>query len=250
MTSDHGEPADPGTVDNVVEPVHRVVNHFLHDFLGGLTSVIMQIQAVRDGTFGEVKAGQDGRLGRAIDDCLRMVALIRDYRDATQMLEGTYRPEPEVLDLHSLVESLRAELWDVAGRRKLVPSLTVRGELPKVRIAATLVRRLIARLVQLLATCTRPGGGLVVEIEVVPTDGPARLRVEASAEGVQFAPQDLESVFDELHQATRGVQIGRGYGMVFCRAAARCVDGELSLRPLPGHGTRVDLVLPMERVER
>lgn len=247
MSLKEAEPA--ASVDNVAAPVHRVVNHFLHDFLGGLTSVMMQLDALRDGTFGELQPAQDRRLGRALDDCERMVALIRDYRDATQMLEGVFQVEPEVLDLAGLVESLRAELAATGERRNLAAVMEVRGELPRVRVAASLVRRLIVRIVRVLASCTRPGGQLAIEIGVDRLEDATRLVLEARAEGVEFREAELDTVFDELSQATHGVQIGRGYSMVFCRAAARCLGGDVCLLPWPGRGTRVRLVVPMERVE-
>jgi K+-sensing histidine kinase KdpD len=247
MTCRRAETEVGGSVDNVADPTHRVVNHFLHDFLGGLSSVIMQLEALRDGTFGEVPPGHDRRLGRAVDDCERMVALIQDYRDATQMLEGAFRPEPEVLDLALLAESLRAELDATGARRGIAPALSVRGDLGRARIAASLVRRLVVRLVRVLASCTRPGGALAVEIGVGNGPGPARLLLVATAEGVEFDADALQSTLDERTQAACGVQIGRGYGMVFALAAARCLGGEVRLQPWPGRGTRLELSVPIER---
>ncbi|MBM4395366.1 MAG: HAMP domain-containing histidine kinase [Deltaproteobacteria bacterium] len=248
MTCRRAEAEAGGSVDNVADPTHRVVNHFLHDFLGGLSSVIMQIEALRDGTFGEVSPGQDRRLGRAVDDCERMVALIQDYRDATQMLEGAFRPEAEVLEPAQLVADLRAELEATGARRGLVARLSVHGRLPRARVATSLVRRLVVRLVRMLASCTRPGGEMSVEIGVENGDGPTRLVVAATAEGVEFDHDALQSTLDEHSQATHGVQIGRGYAMVFALAATRCVGGELRLGPWPGRGTRVDLSVPLERL--
>jgi signal transduction histidine kinase len=84
----------------------------------------------------------------------------------------------------------------------------------------------------------------------VDADGSARwLAIVVRFEGVTFPPERLASVFDKLTQTREGLQLGRGYTLLFCREAARTLGGDVELRPWDGRGNEVTIRLPLAPVE-
>ena len=237
-------PDDP-SIEGVTTPENRLINHFFHDFKGGLSTVIMSMDALRDGIAGPVSEGQDHWLEKAERNCQNLVSLIDDFRDLTRMEDGSYVVEAEPVDPSTIFEQLSTHVAKEAARRRIQAIFELPDGLPGPRVANPLVVRVIDRLYKVLVDCTRSAGLLCTTVHIEGTGDNPVLVMTVQSEGVESDATLLESVFDKLGQTGAGLQLGRGYTMLFCRAAARYIGGDLRLSPWPGHGTRVDLRLPL-----
>lgn len=235
----------PVSIDGVSSPEFRLINHFFHDFKGGLSTVITSLEALQEGLGGPLDPQQGPWLEKAVHKCQHMVSLINDFRDMTQMEDGEYPREPMTVDVGEAIGRLRRDLEGEAGRRRVTVRFEVPGELPVATFGTDLFPRMLERLAMVMLECTRAMGQLVVEVSN-DGSGPARtLRVALMSEGVQFAQEVLDTVFDKLAQTDTGLQLGRGYTLLFCRAAAKYLGGDLRLGPWPGGGTRADVAVPL-----
>jgi K+-sensing histidine kinase KdpD len=238
------DPDDP-SIEGVTAPENRLINHFFHDFKGGLSTVIMSMDALRDGIAGPVTEGQDRWLDKTERNCQNLVSLIDDFRDLTRMEDGSYAHEVEPVDPTAVFERLSTRVAEEAARRRIRTTFDLPDGLPGPRAASPLVPRLLDRLYAVLVDCTRTAGVLTTTVHIQGTGERPELVMTIESEGVECDATTLESVFDKFAQAGAGLQLGRGYTMLFCRAAARTIGGDLRLSPWPGHGTRVDLRLPL-----
>ena len=224
---------------------HRVVDHLFHDFKGGLATVIMGVEAVREGLWGAVGDSQSRWLMKAVQDCEAMVSLIDDFRDLMLMEEGNYPAEPETVDLSACLEALEAAINEDARQRHIEVGFQCPPALPKAEFRAQLVPRLLNRLLGVFVDCTRTGGKLLADGALVRTrGGGGKLRLDVCSEGIEAEPELLDTVFDKGRQAEVGLKVGRGYSMLFCREAAKLLGGTLRLQPWPGRGTRAEVLLP------
>jgi signal transduction histidine kinase len=230
--------------DGVTAVESRVMNHFFHDFKGELSTVVMCLDSIRDGLLCErAHVGCSPWLDRAIKKCTHMVRLINDHRDLSLIEEGAWPREPEVVDLAARLIRCRSFMCEEA-RGRFVVDVGTRGSVPRVRLPATLFDRLLANVLQVAITSTRRGGKLRVEGRSADGFDRPAVTLEVTIEGIEFSREELETVFDKLLQTETGLLLGRGYTLLFCKAAARYMGGDLLLEPAPGLGTRIIIKLP------
>ncbi|MBI5532739.1 MAG: HAMP domain-containing histidine kinase [Deltaproteobacteria bacterium] len=221
-------------VDSVRGSHHRVVNHFFHDFHGEISTIIMCIGAVRDGIGGEISPPQRETLERAIDNCEQMVRLINNYRDRTQMEEGTYPRVPEEVDLSEAMRQLAVATQPFARERNV--KLEIRGDgLPKVRFRAALLGRVLENLLLQVIENTPARAGVEVQARIAER----KLEVRVRFEGEELDEEQAPSVFDPVRQATLGLRLGRGYTLLFCKEAISYLGGDIRITPWKGRGNEL-----------
>ncbi|MBP7124760.1 HAMP domain-containing histidine kinase [Myxococcota bacterium] len=238
-------PDEDPSIEGVVTPEFRVIHHLFHDFKGGLATIVMCLDAVREGMVGEVSPAQQRWLEKAERNCQHLATLIDDFRDLSRIQDGCFATEREVMEPAAMLATLSQEVAAEASRRQIQVVFEVPDRLPGTCEASPLVARVLHRAYGVLVDCTRTRGRLESRIVVEQASPHCWLRVEAKSEGVEMEVAALDSVFDLMDQTVRGLQLGRGYTLLFCRAAARFLSGDLSLRPWPGRGTCLDLRLPL-----
>ena len=236
------------TIDGVTARENRLVNHFFHDFKGELSTVIMCLQALRDGLMGTPPDAVQARwLTRAVGNAQHMVQLINDFRDLTQMEEDAFPLVPEQVDLAAHLQALVAEMSELFCERAQHLALSL-PPLPVVTFRATLFDRLVRDVLQVATYNARHGSPLHLSVQVASTDAGPELTLSLRFEGVTFPPERLATVFDKMGQASVGLQLGRGYTLLFCREAARTLGGEIGLRPWEAKGNEVEIRLPIQPV--
>lgn len=232
-------PAEVG-IDGVRDEEHLVVNHLFHDFKGGLSTVLMCLQAAQHQAGLDPDATGAHWLDRAERTCNRLVGLINNYRDLTQMLEDEFPREPEdvalAAELGALLESLRA----TARNRAQHLELQVLEAPARVRVTARLLPRLLETLLPHLLDNTASMGRFLLAI----TADAGTVRLTVHLEGLEVEQSLLDTVFDRVAQTQHGLQLGRAYTLLYCRTAARYLGGDLRLSPWDGHGIELELWFP------
>lgn len=223
---------------------NRLINHFFHDFKGGLATVIMCVEAVKDGMAGPVSAMQSTWLEKAVDNCAKMAELIADFRDLSQMEDGSFPREPEELDLAAAWRSLEEHARSLADSSGRVVRFEAAGPLSRVLFSAQLFDRLMRRLVARVVECASGNGAVTASVHTLGQ----RVLIDVYFEGPEFEQRLLDTTFDKLAQTEYGLQLGRGYAMVFCRASARYLGGDIRAVPWPERGNKIEVRLPFSPV--
>ncbi|HET8874979.1 MAG TPA: DUF4118 domain-containing protein [Casimicrobiaceae bacterium] len=159
----------------------------------------------------------------------------------TRLEAGAIRLDRDWASLGEIVGSVLLRLGErLAGHRIIVE---IPGDLPLVRVDATLIEQ---ALMNLLDNCARH----------TPADTVVRLRAKARAADIVvtvedysggLSDHDFERLFAKFHHAAaEGSGSGVGLGLAICRAIVRLHDGQAWAERVPGGGTAFRFTLPRE----
>jgi signal transduction histidine kinase len=229
------------SIDGVECLDNRLINHFFHDFKGKISTVLMCLETVKDQTFGPVNPAQDSWLERAEKNLHHMIRLINNFRDLTQMQEGTFPHEKEILDLRKVILELKLLVEPMAEERRQKIEFNIEGELCKAVFPGRVLERTLQDLFRLILDSTREEGTVISRVYRQKR----HLLFDIAFESVEMEERLLRTVFDKYAQTRIGLQLGRGFTMLFCNEAVHFLGGEMDLKTWPGRGNRVLIKIPL-----
>ncbi|MBI3369940.1 MAG: hybrid sensor histidine kinase/response regulator [Burkholderiales bacterium] len=170
--------------------------------------------------------------------------LLDGLLDISRLDAGAVRPAQRDFATQGLLDSLRAEFAPQAAQRGLAFELTLsEGAPPVLRTDPDLLRRVLQNLIANALKFTREGSVRVAADG--RASGDLRLAVIDTGPGIPEAEQ--ERVFEEFYQlgnAARDRNQGLGLGLSIVRRTCALLGLPVTLHSQPGHGTRVELVVP------
>jgi signal transduction histidine kinase len=234
------------------EEARRLKEEFLanisHELRTPLTAVLGYTDLLLDGV---VDAGAAPRarplLGRIREAALRLLSMIENLLDLTNVKLGRISPERQPCDAAGLArEALAAQSFPETAE--------VRSDLPEEPLPIHTDPRLVLRVLDcLLGNAAKfcPEGTITLRVRTDGRESTAgaeeRVIWEVEDDGPGIPPEHLETIFDEFRQvdgsATRRVG-GAGLGLALARAMATALDGGLRAHSEPGAGARFVLDLP------
>lgn len=171
--------------------------------------------------------------------------LLDGLLDISRLDAGAVRPAQRDFAARGLLDSLHAEFAPQAARRGLAFEVLLADDAPPtLRTDPDLLRRVLQNLVANALKFTREGSVRLVA-ERAGDGGNLRLAVVDTGPGIPEAEQ--ERVFEEFYQlgnAARDRNQGLGLGLSIVRRTCALLGLTVTLHSQPGHGTRVELVVP------
>ena len=208
--------------------------------------------------FAEIMEGQlFGPLGGE-----RYVEYVRDIKDSGSHLLDVIN---DILDL-SKIEAGRIELVEeevavdriLIAAERLVRDRAARGGLnlvracpptmPRIYADTRFLRQMLLNLLSNAIKFTDEGGTITLAAEVRPS-GEVTLTVQDT--GIGMDPEELPialAPFGQLDNAYSRKFEGTGLGLPLVKSMAEMHGGRLEIETAPGHGTRADIVIPLDRV--
>ena len=138
---------------------------------------------------------------------------------------------PSALDDLGLLPALRWYIKEYQQRMETVVEFAVQGF--KVRFASEIETALYRIVQEALTNIARHAHATVVRVELHEEGPLAHLRI--SDDGRGFDPQTL----------IRPASPERGLGLIGMRERAALLDGTLAIETTPGHGTTIDVQIPL-----
>jgi two-component system sensor histidine kinase BaeS len=168
-------------------------------------------------------------LGRLIDD-LHTLALADAGRLALH-----YEPTSPAAQVEDAIASLGA----LAGRRMIVLTGDVAGDVPEIEADPTRVRQVLANLLSNALRHSPDSGTVRVGVEVVAD----RVRFTVADSGPGIPPDRLEHLFDR--SAPAADSRGSGLGLSIARDLVRAHGGEIRAENGPGGGAVMSFEIPI-----
>ena len=200
-----------------------------------------------------------------VADCLEKIGLsskhllnlINDILDMSRIESGKVTLNPEVFELADFIHTLIAVFQPQADRKHLRLALDFTG------IRHERVRRDQLRLQQVMTNL------LSNAVKFTPEEGSISLRVRERADldqsltdyryyeftvedtGRGMSPEFLQKIYDPFERASGTQNIeGTGLGMAIARNLVEMMNGEISVESELDKGTRFQVVLPLELIEK
>lgn len=176
----------------------------------------------------------------------RLMALIEDILDFSQMESGAVRFERSSCNMNELVVVAANELEkNFEGKR-----ITLHTRLPKddvkVRAERDLMKQLVLNLLHNASKFTPEGGHVWVTVE----DEVISARIVVEDNGIGIPEDQLERIFDHFHQADGSATRrhgGTGIGLAICKNIVEWHDGRIWVENVAGKGARFVVVIPKKQ---
>ncbi|AUX43458.1 protein kinase [Sorangium cellulosum] len=223
----------------------RVRDEFLsvasHELRTPVTSLRLDLQALlrRD------RHTSEERLGRALQrmdrQVHRLVRLIEDLLDVSQLDTGRLKLHVEKVDLAKVVDDVLERLTERIAQSG--SPVSVRAE-PSV-VGSWDRSRLEQVVSNLLDNALKFGAGRPIEVSVAQKDGTAELVVQD--QGIGIPPGRLPHVFERFERAVSSRHFGGlGLGLHVVKSIVEALGGAVRGESRPGEGSRFTVELPCE----
>jgi two-component system sensor histidine kinase HydH len=181
-----------------------------------------------DGKTADIMIQEVDRLNRVISQLLdyaRPMAMHRQAIPAQSLIQHTL----------SLVETQARE-------KGILLQKDLPADLPLLSVDPDYIKQVLLNLYLNALAAMEAGGVLSVSVSALPA---GRMRIEVRDTGVGIAPEDRSRIFDPYYTTKPS---GAGLGLAVVQKIVDAHGGEIQVAGMPGHGTTIAILLPMEEI--
>ncbi|MGJ3237365.1 MAG: PAS domain-containing sensor histidine kinase [Anaerolineae bacterium] len=219
----------------------RIINEFIretvHDLKTPLSAIVLKIDMLQR-TQGE----RHQQLQVELRERAYYLSNLIDDLFTLTMFEGSVRPEPEVVDLLSIVQDVVNDLDAIAQRKAINVTVEADEVIQPISGNANALTRLTNNLVSNAIRYTETGS---VTVQVHNDNQHVVMQVIDT--GIGIAQDEMSEIFDRYYRAPiarKLVKDGTGLGLAISRAIAEHHDGEITVSSQPDVGTTFTVRLP------
>ena len=215
-----------------------------HELRTPMTSIKTSLALVLAGAAGALEQSAQELLEIAARNADRLIVLVNDLLDLSQIEAGHVRLKPEPVMLRDAIVASVEMVGAFAAERGV--ALAIRPSEPQIQVTA--VRdRLIQVMVNLLSNA----------VKFSPRDTRVQVQwwhenrvatIEVSDQGLGIPPDKIESVFEPFTQLAAAItrdQGGAGLGLTISRGIVQALGGRIWAESEPGNGSRFYVSLPL-----
>ena len=169
-------------------------------------------------------------------ESVRLISLINDINELSQLDEQTVSPEKEDVDLYVIAEDVLDSLESEAKKKEVTLSLT--GDRAIVRGIPNYVDEIVYNLCDNAVKYNRHGGSVTVNVE--KKEKTVVLSVRDT--GIGIPDEYRERIFERFYRvdSARSNEIpGTGLGLSIVKHAAQLLGAHVSLKSEPDVGTEI-----------
>jgi len=192
---------------------------------------------------------QDEYAGEILSNGHRLLDLINDILDLTQMEAGEQPADRDLIYLSDCVPSLVAKAEPRARAAGVTLKAVIPGDLPALYGDSKRINKAIGHLIANAVKFTPAGGAAVVQARAAD----AALVVEVIDTGVGITPEARQRIFDNFSQSE--TQLGRRYegvglGLTYVAKVAALHEAALDIISEAGRGTCVRMSFRHGQIEK
>ncbi|WP_437675563.1 sensor histidine kinase [Sorangium sp. So ce131] len=230
-----------------IEEALRARDDFLavasHELKTPIATLLLQVKALE-----RVQRGREEvpvrelapRVGKLERQGKKLLGLVEQLLDATQLLSGRIEIERAPVDLAEAARDVVGRLLDGLGDD--APAIHVHAQGPVICLGDGF--RLEQVLVNLLSNAMKFGRGAPVEVTVEAGERAARLLVEDR--GIGIAPEDHARIFQQFERAVSVRNYGGlGLSLWLSRQLVERMQGRISVQSELGAGSTFTVELPL-----
>jgi PAS domain S-box-containing protein len=219
-----------------------------HELKTPLTSAREFISILIDGLAGPLNETQLEYLGIAKESCDQLRLYINDLLDVTRLETGKMSIEFRAVALAALVEHVVNTLAPAAKGKNLRLSYDCQPDLPDVPLDQQRIAQVLTNLTTNALKFTPAGGQIHISVSA-PAATPEYLQVAVRDTGRGIPGDQLDLIFNRLHQADRDDAIaesrtGLGLGLYICKELVQLHGGRIWAESELGQGSTFIFTIP------
>ncbi|HHH46932.1 MAG TPA: hybrid sensor histidine kinase/response regulator, partial [Thiotrichales bacterium] len=223
-------------------------NEFLanttHELRTPLNGIIGLATGCLEQTYGELNPRQRHVLELMLSSAERLLTLINDILDFTQIREGRLRLHIEPVEISPIIDNVAEMVQPLIGPKPLSLVIRVEEGMPPVLCDRERLRQVVYNLLSNAIKFTSEGS---VRIEVARQGECARLRICDTGPGMDES--ELEKVMQPFERSAPESVEGTGLGLPITRRLVDAMQGRFEIESRPGQGTCAQVLLPLAEGE-
>jgi signal transduction histidine kinase len=240
-------------LERVTESRGRLLRGFTHDVKNPLGAADGYLALLEEGVLGDLAAPQRTAVGRIRRSIRHALQLTRQLLDVARAEAGELEISREETDIGALVQELTEDFRAQAEAKRLVLSLELSPELPRLETDPTRVRQVVGNLVSNAVKYTPAGGHVTVRAAVCSTPESRmerQLVIAVADDGGGISAEHLPVLFTEFTRLDPSAAEGAGIGLAISQRIARALGGEITVDSDVGKGATFELHLPTSSLSR
>ena len=212
-----------------LEKVKDGLSHMIiHDLRNPLTAISTYLQlAAMDA--GNLPAPLKERMDRCLFFCQELERMIQNLLDISKMEEGKMPLTLESFDLSGMVAEVLERFTPMVKEKKIALSFSGNGDPPQIPLDRSILKRVMANLVDNAIRYTPKGGAIAVTLDSAAGEESLCLSVKDNGSGLPV--EYHQKVFDKFEQVRlkkNGERAGSsGLGLAFCKIAVEAHGGRI-----------------------
>ena len=213
-----------------------------HDLRSPLTSVMMTIEMLSTGFYGDLNEQGAGSVQRAEESLSRLINLVNDLLDLDKMESGQLELSFDDVSVRALADDGLLAVSELMR----IKNLSARIDIDDNRMAYCDRDRMVQALVNIISNAIKfSSEGQSITLRADVDQGMVRLAVIDQGRGI---PADkLATVFERFHQVNRDDGrrgIGSGLGLSICKSIVEQHRGNVSVVSEVGKGSTFCIAIP------
>lgn len=149
-------------------------------------------------------------------------------------------------DVNKVLKDAVASMNGVIVKAGINVQLKLSGRLPPAMIGDVELGQVLTKVLANAIQATTRGGTIVLKTGYQPKD--ARIRVECVDNGIGISKENLPKVFEPFYTTKeKGHDKNSGLGLSIVHSIVKSFKGNITLSSHPNQGTRVKIILPVDR---
>lgn len=224
------------------------VSAVYHELSTPITAIRGYTELLQENNTGSLNARQTKYIGTIHNNIRRLLRLVDDLADISQIEDGRLALHPEPLKLELAVDETVNSLSNVIEEKELQVTVSLAPETAIVHGDPQRVMQILINLVSNACRYTPVGGQITISSTQV--NGSAETTIHDT--GVGIREDELEHIFDRFYRSGDPMvrsQPGTGLGLSITKSLVELHGGHLWVESEVGKGSTFSFTLPMTEVD-
>ena len=217
----------------------QFLDNVSHELRTPLTHIKGFVDNLLDGVGGDLSEKQASYLLRVMDNCDRLIRLINDLLDLSQIESGKVSLQLEPTELYPILDEAIAGIQPIADRKGIQVNLDCAADVVAF-VDPDKIGQIITNLLDNAIKYTENGRYVGVNVRGVSNQ---MLQICVEDTGVGISQPDLDFIFDRFHRVADTKSGGIGLGLPIVKNLVELHGGEVWAESQLGKGSRFYLTL-------
>ena len=213
-----------------------------HDLRTPLTTVMMTMQSLSSGAFGDLNEKGSTRITAAQHEVSRLVHLINGLLELDKLEAGHLEVEYNLVDINEVLERSIGSVGYLAEKNGIQITKSVSAS-DVLADSSSLIQVLVNLLANAIKFSAR---GSTIEVSAAETAGAVEIRVKDQGRGIPAS--SIDTVFDRFKQVERADRTdkgGSGLGLAICKSIVEAHKGTIGVESEVGAGSTFWFRIPL-----